>query len=196
MLPLLNPAMIRDFTSVVPIPPSKFELKFVPNTIKLVSGEDRDVQLHLSSNSNVKALIKFSFDKKFLNLTNKPTIFMEPVEIEPNGESISNSKLRNTSNILSGSYLLPITANIHFPVHTDFLKETWPSNPTYKQHFELPVNVEKSPTIIENGYNWIKNFLHDSDIAINFFAAIVGSFIGILVSKSVTSVRDRKVKKS
>lgn len=123
----------------------------------------------------------FSVEKKFSDLMNDPGIDIEPVTVEPKSIAISILKLRNTSNMHTGSYLMPITMRIHYPIVDDFgNSKLGLTSAPYERHLELPISII-SPW--DSFSNSIRNSLQNFEVAINFFGAVAGGFVGILFSR-------------
>ena len=116
-----------DVTDVVHIPPPDFSTSTLPNSIVLLAGESKPVELQAKSNTNLQSNISLSTDQNSnVRLRFEPNKLYVP----PFGISSSLIHVNALDNATANPYTLPIKANLSFPIAvTNWLTRDILTNP-------------------------------------------------------------------
>ena len=106
-----------DTTNWVMVPPPEFTITTKPNSITLRPGEDINVELAIKGNVNLptQAFISEITDANNIAKEQKIDFIQNNISIPPSGVGTSTFVVRLEDNAKSGSYTIPIGANISFP---------------------------------------------------------------------------------
>jgi len=102
-----------DVTDLIHIPPPGFTISAAPSSVALRPGEKTDIELQLTSETNLDSKIILSINQinDRLKLDLKPS----QISVLPKGIATSHLEVQVLEGMSPGIYTMPITANISFP---------------------------------------------------------------------------------
>ena len=146
---------MSDITSRVHVPPPSFDLTALPSSIELRPGEEKNVRLQLSSNSNIQGQVHFNLDESdTLSRNIISELSSDEINIAPYGIVTSNLNIKSLSNASIGSYTLPIVADLDIPTiattrrSSEFITNTLSENLNTTSYFTItllpPLSFEQT----------------------------------------------------
>ena len=106
---------VFDTTTWVPIPPTEITISTQPSSLVLRQGEEKTLELHINSTTNLQPEIQFRGQQKqdFSDII----LSIEPNRtVIPSYDSSLELRVKVSENAQSRLYKLPIVANITFPL--------------------------------------------------------------------------------
>src|SRR5215213_3194655 len=99
-----------DVTDLIHIPPPEFTISAAPSSVALRPGEKTDIELQLTSNTNLDSKIILSINQ----INNRLKLDLNPSQISvlPKGISTSRLGVQVLEGMSPGIYTIPITANV------------------------------------------------------------------------------------
>lgn len=106
---------VYDTTTWVPIPPTDITVSTRPNSMVLRQGEEKTLELHINSSTNLQPEIQFQ--EQLTQNTGDIELSIEPNRtVIPAYDSSVELRVKISDNAKSRLYKLPIVANITFPL--------------------------------------------------------------------------------
>jgi hypothetical protein len=106
-----------DYTNWVYIPPPKYHITPIPNSIVLQPGEENTIQLKATSTTGLRSMVNLST----INAENiTGTFITNRTTFSPSGWTFVYLKVKASNNAAANTYTLPISASIYFPFEKIF----------------------------------------------------------------------------